>query len=73
MQPNDIVQLGLDSINQLLENFLGISDDELGIRSSINTGTENEMSNDEHAGSIRESKVYFTRNTIKKNEKTKPS
>ncbi|XP_065214295.1 PDZ domain-containing protein GIPC3 isoform X1 [Planococcus citri] len=27
--PDSIVQLGLDNINQLLENFLGISDDEL--------------------------------------------
>lgn len=31
LQPNSIVQLGVDSINQLLENFLGINDDELGI------------------------------------------
>lgn len=30
LQPDSIVQLGLESINQLLENFLGISDDELG-------------------------------------------
>ncbi|KAK7603714.1 hypothetical protein V9T40_003713 [Parthenolecanium corni] len=27
--PNSIVQVGIDSINQLLENFLGINDDEL--------------------------------------------